>query len=69
MPTIQIWADNEDMEMLRRLKAFIQHCENKNNEGNGRRINESYIYRQALSRYWDENLKDIRKFEEHDRYR
>ncbi len=81
MPTIQIWATNQDMEDLRRLKEFFKHAQNEELGGRhyitiaGRRrkiikrdkINDAYIYREALKLFWLENEKYVREFEK--RYR
>jgi len=78
MPTVQIWVNNDNMDTLRRLKAYLENEQDRHFEGKswrmrsslGRRkrvrreaINESYIYRQALNLFWAENEERVIDFE------
>lgn len=79
MPIVQIWANNDDMETLRRLKAYLEHEQEERFGGKAWRmssrrrrirkekINESYVYREALNSYWNEKEQAIRDFERHER--
>jgi hypothetical protein len=84
MPTVQIWINNEDMDVLRRLKAYLEYKQERDSEGKAwrmytlagrrkrirrKRINDSYIYRQALNLFWTENEKFVLDFEKRERYR
>ena len=89
MPTIQIWANDNDFEDLRRLKKYLEHQVEKKFEGKAwrmsasyysrgkrrrkrirrPRINNSYIYREALKLYWLENEQHVISFEKSKKHR
>lgn len=82
MPTLQVWVNNDDMDILRRLKAFFEYEQEREFEGRawrksaGRRkkrirrkiINDSYVYRQALNLFWTENEQFVLDFEKREKY-
>ncbi len=84
MSTVQVWANQDDLETLRRIRAFLEHQQEEEFEGKSYRmetrhnrkrrirretINNSYIYRQALSNFWIENEETIVDFEKRRRNR
>jgi len=84
MPTIQVWATEDDMETLRRVKEFLEHQVEKEFEGKAWRMsprrrkrkrirrpemNYTYIYREALNLFWGTNEQQITAFEKSKKYR
>jgi hypothetical protein len=50
MATIQIWADKEDLKILERLKAFLEHEQEKMFEGKAWRMHKTYGERRTKKR-------------------
>jgi hypothetical protein len=85
MPTIQIWINNEDIMTLKRLKAYLEYEQDERFKGKAwrwhtyagrrerrilrKRINDSYVYRQALDLFWNELERKVLDFEELKGYR
>jgi len=78
MPIIDIWVKEDDMEILRRMKNFLEYQVEEKFEDKawrwGRkrgkrkrirrpRINNSHIFRQALYYYWSEIELQVIAFE------
>ena len=84
MPTIQIWVTDYDLGDLGRLKRYLEHQQEIVFEGKayrmgGRRgkrkrirrdrINDSYVFREALHSYWREMEEEVTAFEKREGYR
>jgi len=84
MVTVQVCPKDDELNILMRLKAYLEYLQDREFEGKayrtyrgvGRRktirrkkISFSYIYNQALNFFWNENETRIHEFEERNKYR
>jgi len=79
MPIVQIWVNEKNYEILRRLKAFLESKippskrkiysarsrspVSRRTRQVKRKVNNSYVFNQALDSYWNEKENEVISFE------